>query len=198
MSSYECAQVVRLASWQGKRAAAATPDTLLDSAIVLLRESPCCEVTLDAVARRAGVSVAAAAEVFPSIKDVIVDICLRRIRGVEISTDAASGSIARVAAQLTSVILLVAEEPAIAVACASVFLDTDQAAQRARDLIGHEIHRLITSAVGPGAWPEVRTTLELALSGALIQAAMGSMPYNVAVDRLQNAVHLLLEGGPHR
>lgn len=171
---------------------------MLDAATVLLRDSTSDKLSVDAVAQRAGVPPSTAAEMFPSVNDVIVDICLRRIRTVDITTDAASGSVARVTEQLTSVILLVAEEPAIAAACASVFLDTGPAAQRARNQIGHEIHRLVASAAGPGAWPEVRTTLELAFSGALIQAAMGSMPYDLAVDRLQDAVYLLLGNGPYR
>ena len=196
--SSERAEVIDLGSLRGRKNIATTVDALLDSAILLLRESPSGDMTLFSVAERAGVSEATAAELFDSVDDVIVDICLRRIREVEVSTDATSGSAARVSAQLTSVILLVAEEPAIAAACASVFLDTGPAAQRARDQIGHEIHRLIASAAGPGAWPEVRTTLELAFSGALIQAAMGSMPYGVAVDRVQDAVNLLLANGMQR
>ena len=171
-------------------------ERLLDSAILLLRESPSAAVSVAAVAERAGVPEATAAKMFPSFDDVIVDICLRRIRVVDISTEAASGSVARVSAQLTSVMLFIAEEPELAAACASVFLDSGTAAQRARELIGQEIHRLIASAAGAGAWPEVRTTLELAFSGALIQAAMGSMPYGLAADRLQDAVTLLLENGP--
>lgn len=196
--SSERAEVIDLGSLRGRKTITTTADALLDSAILLLRESPSGDITLASMAERAGVSEATAAELFDSVDDVIVDICLRRIREVEVSTDATSGSVARVSAQLTSVILLVAEEPAIAAACASVFLDTGPAGQRARDQIGHEIHRLIASAAGPGAWPEVRTTLELAFSGALIQAAMGSMPYGVAVDRVQDAVNLLLANGMQR
>ncbi|QNJ90078.1 TetR/AcrR family transcriptional regulator [Mycolicibacterium fluoranthenivorans] len=190
--------MVDLRSQRRMRSAVATADRLLDSAILALRELPLTDVSLGAIAKQAGVPESAAAELFPSVSDVIVDICLRRIRGVDIATDATSGSVTRVTAQLTSAILLVAEEPAVAAACASVFLDPGQAGQRARDVIGFEIHRLIVSASGPWAWPEVRTTLELAFTGTLIQAAMGAMPYDVAVDRLRDAVHLLLEIGPQR
>lgn len=197
MSSKEGGDVVDLLSRRGGKSVGAIADRLLDSAILLLRESPS-DVSVGAVAQRAGVPEATAAKMFPSFDDVIVDICLRRIRLVDVSTEAASGSAARVSAQLTSVILLIAEEPELAAACASVFLDSGTAAQRAREQIGQEIHRLIASAAGPGAWPEVRTTLELAFSGALIQAAMGSMPYGLAVDRLQDAVTLLLENVPRR
>lgn len=92
--------------------------------------------------------------------------------------------------------LVVAEEPAVAAACAAVFLDSGPDADRAREPIGLEIHRLIASAVGPGSWPEVIATLELVFSGALIQAAAGTMTFQRAADRVQTAVSLILGGVP--
>ncbi|WP_082967841.1 TetR/AcrR family transcriptional regulator [Mycolicibacterium monacense] len=194
MSSESDAEVTDLTVLRLQRTRAAAATKLLDAAIDLLRDIDGDDLSVDAVARRAGVPETTAAELFPSTDDMIVDICLRRIHDVEVSTCAASGSVARVVAQLNSVISLVAEEPAVAAACASVFLDAGPAASRAREQIGHEIHRLIASAAGPGSWREVRTTLELAFTGALIQAAMGSMPYHAAAERLEDAVNLLLEG----
>ena len=94
--SSERAEVIDLGSLRGRKNIATTVDALLDSAILLLRESPSGDMTLFSVAERAGVSEATAAELFDSVDDVIVDICLRRIREVEVSTDATSGSAARV------------------------------------------------------------------------------------------------------
>ncbi|MEH3139354.1 MAG: TetR/AcrR family transcriptional regulator [Mycobacterium kyogaense] len=170
---------------------------VLDAATALLREGSVAELSIDTIADRAGMSPSAAAELFPSVDDVIVDICLHRIHSVVVDQEAPAGSVERVSAQLTSVIHLVAEEPAVAAACASLFLETGSAAERARDQIGREISQLIASASGPGAWPEVRTTLELAFTGALIQAAMGSMPYPEAAQRVEDAVNLLLDAPSH-
>jgi hypothetical protein len=78
-----------------------------------------------------------------------------------------------------------------------VFLGGGPTADRAREQIGVEIHRLIASAVGPGSWPEVITTLELVFSGALIQAASGTMTFERAAARVETAVSLILEGVPH-
>ena len=132
------------------------------------------------------------------MSDLIVELCLRRIRSVPLSTDDTHGSTARVAAQLSQTMLVVAEEPALASACAAVFLASGPAADRAHEQIGLEIHRLMISAVGPGSWPEVITTLELVFSGALIQAAAGTMTFVQAADRVQTAVSLILEGVPPR
>lgn len=170
---------------------------MLDAAIDLLRESSLDVITVATVAEKADVSAATAAEIFSSKNELIVDICLRRIHGVELSTHAPHGSIARVAAQLSQMMLVVAEEPAVATACAAVFLDPGPTADRAREQIGDQIHLLIASAVGPGSWPEVITTLELVFSGALIQAAAGAMTFQRAADRVQTAVGLILEGVPH-
>jgi TetR/AcrR family transcriptional regulator, cholesterol catabolism regulator len=195
--SSECpASVTDLAAQRRKRSDAEASTKVLDAAVELLRESPFDALTLSAAAERAGVSTATAAELFSSKNELIVKICLRRIHGVALSTDASHGSIARVAAQLSQVMLVVAEEPAIAVACAAVFLDSGPTADRAHEQIGLELHRLIASAVGPGCWPEVITTLELVFSGALIQAAAGAMTFQRAADRVETAVSLILEGVP--
>ena len=198
MSSRDASDVPDLAARRQRRQRADTSDKLLDAAIELLREASFDEVTVEGVAERAGVPTAAAAELYTSKNDLIVDICLRRIHGVSLSTDATHGSITRVAAQLRRMMLVVAEEPAIASACATVFLDSGPSAARAHERIGLEIHRLIASAVGPGSWPEVITTLELVFSGALIQAAAGTMTFQSAADRVQTAVSLILEGVPPR
>ena len=198
MSSNDPSDVPDLAARRRRRYRTDTSDKLLDAVVELLRETTFDEVTVDAVADRAGVPTAAAAELFASKSDLIVEICLRRIHGVALSTDAAHGSITRVAAQLRRMMLVVAEEPAIASACAAVFLDSGPTAARAHERIGVEIHRLIASAVGPGSWPEVINTLELVFSGALIQAAAGTMTFQSAADRVHTAVSLILEGVPPR
>lgn len=158
MSSSDPSDVPDLTARRQRRYRADTSDKLVATAVELLRESSFDELTLDAVADRAGVPHAAAADIFTSKNDLIVEICLRRIHGVALSTDATHGSITRVAAQLRRMMLVVAEEPAIAAACAAVFLDSGPTAARAREQIGLEIHRLIASAMGPGSWPEVIAT----------------------------------------
>ncbi|MGA7051705.1 MAG: helix-turn-helix domain-containing protein [Mycobacterium sp.] len=196
MSRNGLADVSDLASRRRKRAAEEASARLLDAAVELLRETSFDAVTVGEVAVRAGVPEASAARLFSSMNELVVEICLRRIRAVDLTADATRGSIDRVAAQLSRMMLVVAEEPAVAAACAAVFLDSGPTVDRAHEQIGLEIHRLIASAVGPGSWPEVITTLELVFSGALIQAAAGTMSFQRAADRVETAVGLILEGVP--
>jgi AcrR family transcriptional regulator len=196
VSSEGAAGVADLAAQRRKKSRAGSSAKLLDAAVELLRESAFDVLTVGAVAERAGVPGATANDLFTSKNELIVEICLRRIHDVALSTDGNHGSIARVVAQLSQVMLVVAEEPAVATACAAVFLDDGPTAERAHEQIGLEIHRLIATAVGPGSWPEVITTLELVFSGALIQAAAGAMTFQRAADRVQTAVSLILEGVP--
>lgn len=151
VSSDGSTDVADLAAQRRKRSRAEASAKLLDAAMELLRESSFEVITVGAVAERAGVSAATADALFSSKNDLIVEICLRRIHGVALSTDATHGSIARVAAQLSQMMLVVAEQPAVATACAAIFLDSGPTADRTHELIGLEIHRLIATAVGPGS-----------------------------------------------
>ncbi|MGW0161867.1 TetR/AcrR family transcriptional regulator [Mycobacterium sp. NPDC003323] len=196
MSSHHSRDIDDLEVRRALRSRGAAAVRMLDAAVDTLRECPFDAITVDAVARRAEVSRATASALFSSKNDLIVEVCLRRMRGVALSTRANYGSISRVAAQLSQMMLLVAEEPALAAACSEVFLDSGPAADRAREQIGLEIHRLIASAVGPGSWPEVITTLEMVFSGALIQAAAGAMTFERAAERVESAVGLILQGVP--
>ena len=198
MSSEDLSDVTELEARRRRRSNAEVSTKLVDATVDLLRDSSMDAVSVDEVAARAGVSATAAAQLFSSTDELVVETCLRRIRGVELSTDANHGSVTRVAEQLSHMMLVVAEEPAIASACAAVFLDSGPTADRAREQIGHEIRRLIASAVGPGSWPEVIATLELVFSGALIQAAAGTMTFQRAADRVETAVGLILEGVPQQ
>jgi TetR/AcrR family transcriptional regulator, cholesterol catabolism regulator len=194
--SSDSSSITELDVRRRQRANAEASAKLIDATVDMLRESPLDAVAVSEVAARAGVPPATAEQLFSSTDELVVETCLRRIRGVALSTKANHGSLTRVAEQLSHMMLVVAEEPAIASACAAVFLDSGPTADRAREQIGLEIHRLIASAVGPGSWPEVIATLELVFSGALIQAAAGTMTFQRAAERVETAVGLILEGVP--
>lgn len=198
MSGERSADVLDFESRRRSRAQAMAVEALLDAGIELLHESTYDALTLDAVSAKAGLSAATATELFASTDDLIIGIYLRRIRGVALCTTAPHGSIEQVAAQLSRIMLAVAEEPAVATACAAVFLGNSQTASRAQENVTSEIHRLIATAVGPGSWPEVVTTLELIFSGALIQAAAGTMTFQRAAERVETAVSLIIQGVPQQ
>src|SRR4051812_11423065 len=104
---------------------AATPaGRLLDSAVELIAEADGRDITIEGVAARAQVPATTATALFSSPSEIVAAICLHRIRDVAVSTDAARGSRQRVATQLSQMIRVVAQKPAIAAACARLFLQT--------------------------------------------------------------------------
>ena len=64
----------------------------------------------------------------------------------------------------------------------------DPAVRAVRDRIGAEIHRRITSAIGPDADPSTVSALEMAFFGALVQAGSGEFTYHQIADRLAYVV----------
>jgi len=62
----------------------------------------------------------------------------------------------------------------------------------ARDRIGTEIHRRITSAIGPDADARTVSALEMTFFGALVNAASGAFTYHQIADRLGYVVGLIL------
>ena len=91
---------------------------------------------------------------------------------------------------------MVADEPEVGAACTTALLGggADPAVRAARDRIGAEIHRRITSAIGPGADPSTVSALEMAFFGALVQAGSGDFTYHQIADRLAYVVGLILAG----
>jgi hypothetical protein len=57
-----------------------------------------------------------------------------------------------------------------------------------------EVRRRIASALGPGAWPEVLTTLEMIFYGALVRAGTKSMSYYQMADQLDSVIALIMGG----
>ena len=89
--------------------------------------------------------------------------------------------------------LVVADEPEVAAACTTALLGggSDPAVRAVRDRIGAEIHRRITSAIGPDADPRTVSALEMTFFGALVNAASGAL--HLSPDRRPSG----LRGRPH-
>ena len=68
----------------------------------------------------------------------------------------------------------------------------DPAVRSVRTRIGAEIHRRITSAIGPDAEPRIVSVLEMTFFGALVNAASGAYTYHQIVDHLAYAVALIV------
>ena len=90
-------------------------------------------------------------------------------------------------------VLLVSEEPEIAAACTTAMLAPDPDVKRLRDRVGAHIRHRIRSALGERADPAVLRALELAVSGAMLQAGMQHLRY-AELPRLLEEVSELIVG----
>ncbi|EUA51758.1 tetR family transcriptional regulator [Mycobacterium xenopi 3993] len=118
------------------------------------------------------------------------------VRQVPYFTDVNEPMAIRVDKALRHLALVVADEPEVAAACTTALLGggADPAVRKVRDRIGAEIHRRITSAIGPDADPRTVAALEMAFFGALVQAGSGAFTYHQIADRLAYVVGLILPG----
>ena len=116
------------------------------------------DLTVRAVAARAKVAPATAYTYFSSKNHLIAEIYLDLVRQVPYFTDVNEPMPTRVDKALRHLALVVADEPEVAAACTTALLGGggDPAVRSVRDRIGAEIHRRITSAIGPDAEPAHR------------------------------------------
>jgi hypothetical protein len=71
-------------------------------------------------------------------------------------------------------------------------MSKSESVQPIRKAIDVEVHRRVSAALGSGAWPEVVSTMHLALLGAVTQAAAGNTTLDVIGDQLDRLVDVLL------
>ena len=194
MSSEAVTGVTDLGERRRNRRQEETVRKVLDAAVELLRESSYSDLTMRAVAARAGVAPATAYTYFSSKNALIAEVYLRLVRDVPLFTDVNHTTQQRVTAQLRELALLVADEPELAAAATTALMGDEPEVRQVRDKIGMEVRRRIASALGPGAWPEVLTTLEMIFYGALVQAGTKSVTYYQMADRLDSVIALTMGG----
>lgn len=167
---------------------------VLTAGIEMLRETSYAELTVRAVAARAKVAPATAYTYFSSKNHLIAEVYLDLVRQVPYFTDVNDPTPTRVDQALRHLALVVADEPEVAAACTTALLGggTDPAVRTVRDRIGVEIHRRITSAIGPNADPRTISALEMTFFGALVNAGSGAFTYHQIADRLAYVVGLIL------
>ncbi|MBV8863041.1 MAG: TetR family transcriptional regulator [Mycobacterium sp.] len=173
---------------------------VLTAGVEVLRETSYADLTVRAVAARAKVAPATAYTYFSSKNHLIAEVYLDLVRGVPYFTDVNEHMPVRVDKVLRHLALVVADEPEVAAACTAALLGGagDPAVRSVRDRIGAEIHRRITSAIGPDADPRTVSLLEMTFFGALVNAASGAYTYHQIADHLGYAVGLILKTGENR
>lgn len=168
---------------------------VLSAGVEILRETSYADLTVRAVAARAKVAPATAYTYFSSKNHLIAEVYLDLVRRVPFFTDVNEPMPTRVDKALRALALVVADEPEVAAACTTALLGGggDPAVRAVRDRIGAEIHRRITSAIGPDSEPRIVSVLEMTFFGALVNAASGTYTYHQIADHLAYAVGLILK-----
>jgi TetR/AcrR family transcriptional regulator, cholesterol catabolism regulator len=178
------------AARRSDRRPAQTIRKVLDAGLDELRESSYANLTMRAVATRAGVSPASAYTYFPSKSALVAAVYLRLLRDLPLQTDVNEATKTRVSTTLRDMALVVADEPELTTACGAALMADDPAVKPLREQIGEEVSRRIGAALGPG-WPRaVKSTLQITFAGALMTARFVS--YDEISGRLDEAVDLIL------
>lgn len=173
---------------------AATVQKLTVAAVEELRAHGYEGLTVRNVARAAGVAPATAYTYFTSREHLVTEVFWRRLGALpESRVDRRRSAAARVSATMSDLALLVADEPELAAACTAAMLANDPDVKLLRDRIGLEWRRRLARALGDEADPQVLSTLEFVISGALVQAGMGHMTYQELPGHLTRAVELVVE-----
>lgn len=160
-----------------------------------LIESGYAGLTVRSVARRAGVAPATAYTYFGSKEHLVAEVFWRRFEGQEPrALDPHRSPAGRATDVLLDFALVVADETEVAAAVTVAMLADDAEVRELRSRIGLLLHRRLTSALGDEVAAAAVTTLELAISGALLQVGTGHLAYD-ALPRLLTDVAELVVGG---
>lgn len=155
-------------------------------------------LTVRNVAARAGVAPATAYTYFSSKDHLVAEVYWRRVQSLPLtgSNDTLEPTWApakRVAATLSELALIVADEPELAAATTVALLAAEPDVKVLRDRIGATWHDRIVTALGDDARDEIVTVLDLAVSGALLQTGMGHLSYADLPDLLTEVATTVLE-----
>ncbi len=169
--------------------------SVIDATVELLREVQYSSITMRSISKRAGVSHGQACAYFRSKDAIVAEIYLERLRAAPLVVDVEQSARARIAAQFSQLVMLLADEPGIAAACSSALVRNEPSVRAIRQRIHEELQRRVRTAVRSGAWPEVAETLEFGLVGALVHASCGADTFHRTAENLASVVAVVLPDG---
>jgi AcrR family transcriptional regulator len=162
--------------------------------VELSREHDYRELSRRLVADRAGLAYREVCTEFASIEALIAESCLDRLRESPLTVELDESARERMVSQFHQLIMLLAFEPRYGAACVRALMSNVESVRPIRTEIDAEIRRHVSAALGPGAWPELVSALQLALLGAVVQAATHTTSLLVLSQQLGDLVEMLLPG----
>ena len=173
---------------------AKTVHKLTEAAVAELIEVGYPALTVRTVAKRAGVAPATAYTYFGSKEHLVAEVFWRRFEAqAPAPTDRRRSPATRATDVLLGFALVVADETEVAAAVTVAMLADDPEVRELRSRIGLLLHQRLTEALGDEASPAAVSTLELAISGALLQVGTGHLAYDAIPDLLAQVAALVLK-----
>ncbi|MFD1813623.1 TetR/AcrR family transcriptional regulator [Rhodococcus gannanensis] len=169
-----------------------TTGKLIDAAVDALRDVGYDRLSMRDICRRAGVTHATAYGYFASKQHLVSEAFHRSL--VEWSTRPIFGDTAgeRLAYTFAGLGQFMAEDPSLNTAAMAAMLADDADVHRLRGSAGDLIGRKLVDALGDRANPAALDALNMAVSGAMLQAGMGFTSYEAMVQRLKRMGELVL------
>ncbi len=150
-------------------------------------------LTVRGVAKRAGVAAATAYTYFGSKDHLVAEVFWRRFDAqASRPRDRRQNAATRATEVLGDFALVVADETELAAACTVALLADDAEVAELRMRIGRELRRRLIDALGDDATTDAIAALELATTGALIQAGTGHLAYDAVPQLLASVADLIL------
>ena len=172
----------------------ATVAELIDAGVDELRERGYEQLSLRAVAARAGVTHTTAYAYFTSKAHLVAAIYWRRLQAMPRPAEGGGDSLdSRIRHALEGPALILSDEPELAQAALAALLTSDREVARLRDMIGADLGERVVLAVGPDADPHLADAILLAFSGAMLQAGMGYFDFSEVVRRMHTVAGLLTD-----
>ena len=187
------ADVVCLRSYDDRtRVDDETARRVMNATVELLRDVPYSSITMRSIAKRAGVSHAEIRAHFRSKGAIVAEIYLERLRVAPLIVDVDESARARIAAQFSQLVMLLADEPGLVAACSSALVCDEPSVRASRQRIHGDLQRRVRTTLRSGAWPEVAETLEFGLIGALVQTSCGADTFRQTAEDLASVVAVVL------
>jgi len=171
-----------------------TVDRLLDAGLELLREKGYDQLSMREVCRRAELTHATAYGYFSAKQHLVAEAYRRRVEQwchAPVTGDTPLQRLSNIFAELGT---LMAAEPELSTAASAAVLSRDPDVEQIRNRIGLAMVERLRVAAGEAYGDTMIDALNIAVSGAMIQAGMNSYTYEAMAERLTSVAALLLRG----
>lgn len=172
-----------------------TVERLLDAGLEVLREQGYDQLSVREVCRRAGLTHATAYGYFSAKQHLVAEAYRRRVEQWCLQPVTGQTPLERLSAVFAELGALMAEEPELSVAASAAVLSRDPDVAQIRSRIGAAMTRRLRDAAGNECSEATLDALNIAVSGAMIQAGMNYSTYEEMTGRLISAARLLIERG---